>query len=173
MVNETKEGRSHMVLNDFDLAAVMKPGDTSPAKAGFERTGTKPFMAVEILAVSTGSVKRLCRHDLESIIWVLVWMCLRDENWVTDPHHQVATYKAGYALWAKPQTVPDDIAEKDAVLWKPVMTMALVWMTTWALAIATGDGASLTEGHVLDTIKKVMPCPEEYKTWDWVKFQIP
>lgn len=37
------------VLNDFDLAAIMKYGSRSPDKKGWERTGTLPFMALDLL----------------------------------------------------------------------------------------------------------------------------
>ncbi|TEB26833.1 hypothetical protein FA13DRAFT_1816653 [Coprinellus micaceus] len=145
----------HVSLNNLNLVSakiITDPGVASPDQTVFERTGTKPFMAIEHLLVED-PLKRPRRHDLESVIWALVWMCLREESWVTDPYRQVASSKAGYAFWAKPQTVPDDIAEKYAVLWEPVMKMALTWMTTWSLATATEDNASLTEQKVLGAIK--------------------
>ncbi|KAF7297561.1 Pkinase-fungal domain-containing protein [Mycena kentingensis (nom. inval.)] len=40
-------------------------------------TGTRPFMAVEILDAVPGSVKHACHHDLESFFWLLVWSMLR------------------------------------------------------------------------------------------------
>jgi hypothetical protein len=46
---------AHGVVNDFDLATIMTPGQASPTtKQGFERTGTKPFMAILLLEVKPG-----------------------------------------------------------------------------------------------------------------------
>jgi hypothetical protein len=61
------------VLDDFDLAAIMEPGEESPSKVGFERTGTMPFMAVDLLLQDTGMIKRLYAHDLELMICCMVW----------------------------------------------------------------------------------------------------
>ena len=59
------------VLNDWDLAAIMEPGATSPPKIGFRRTGVPLFMAVELLRDE--AIPRLYRHDLEAFAWVLLY----------------------------------------------------------------------------------------------------
>ncbi|KAH7891074.1 hypothetical protein F5I97DRAFT_1799223, partial [Phlebopus sp. FC_14] len=61
------------VLNDFDLASL---GD---GVTGTERTGTVPFMALDLLSDEAlrGEVKHLYEHDAESFIWVLTWISLR------------------------------------------------------------------------------------------------
>ncbi|KAF9461562.1 hypothetical protein BDZ94DRAFT_1136602, partial [Collybia nuda] len=61
------------VLADFDLAAFW---DT-PDKRGGERTGTVPYMAIDLLGeeYSNGKKERLYRHDVEAFFWVLVWVC--------------------------------------------------------------------------------------------------
>jgi serine/threonine protein kinase len=66
------------VLNDFDLAHVR--GNDQPS--GTERTGTIPFMALDLLTEDAwaGKVERLYRHDCESFAWVLLWICSRYEN---------------------------------------------------------------------------------------------
>lgn len=92
---------------------------------------------------------------------------------MNDPNHRVANSKAAYTLWANPQTGPDDMTKKEAILWKPVMRTALVWMTTWSLAVATGNSASLTETQAFDTIKKAIPWSIEDRDWDWDKFRVP
>ncbi|KAG2132078.1 hypothetical protein DEU56DRAFT_812987 [Suillus clintonianus] len=72
MVYKTSDGRWVGVLNDFDLSS------TQHIPSGQERTGTVPFMAMELLteAAIEGQVKHLYRHDAESFIWVLVFVCL-------------------------------------------------------------------------------------------------
>ncbi|KAG2134053.1 uncharacterized protein EDB93DRAFT_1173291 [Suillus bovinus] len=62
------------VLNDYDLSSIKRDGPS-----GKERTGTVPFMALDLLDVAglEGKVTHLYRHDAESLVWVLVWVCLR------------------------------------------------------------------------------------------------
>ncbi|KAG1849766.1 hypothetical protein F4604DRAFT_1593300, partial [Suillus subluteus] len=61
-----KNGKLIGVLNDYDVSSsanVVGP-------RGNERTGTVPFMALDVLRAKAqrGEVKHLCRHDLESFI---------------------------------------------------------------------------------------------------------
>ena len=71
-----KEENKYGVLNDFDLSTIMKPGDRNPNRQGLERTGTLPFMAVQLLEDEgfDGKVPRRYDHELESFAWVLVWV---------------------------------------------------------------------------------------------------
>ena len=64
------------VLNDYDLSSLKH------APTGRERTGTVPFMAMELLTTKalTGKVEHLYRHDAESFIWVLTFASLRYED---------------------------------------------------------------------------------------------
>ncbi|KAF8833735.1 hypothetical protein BDN67DRAFT_976454 [Paxillus ammoniavirescens] len=61
------------VLNDYDLASLM----SSDNPLGKERTGTMLFMAIDLLDADgrDGKVKHLYRHDMESLVWVFVWIC--------------------------------------------------------------------------------------------------
>jgi hypothetical protein len=70
------EKNKYGVLNDFDLSTIMNPGDRNPNRRGFERTGTLPFMALELLENEgfDGKVPRRYEHELESFSWVLVWV---------------------------------------------------------------------------------------------------
>jgi hypothetical protein len=63
------------VLNDYDLSSLA----SAQGPEGNERTGTVPFMALDLLTEQgqRGEVKHLYRHDLESFMWVLAWVCLR------------------------------------------------------------------------------------------------
>ncbi|KAF9218454.1 hypothetical protein BS17DRAFT_811680 [Gyrodon lividus] len=62
------------VLNDFDLASVRGDG-----RSGNARTGTIPFMAIELLREDgqSGSVEHIYRHDMESFICVFIWICFQ------------------------------------------------------------------------------------------------
>ncbi|KAJ7592599.1 hypothetical protein C8J56DRAFT_479559 [Mycena floridula] len=81
----TKKG----ILNDFDLAIVVDPDETSPtALTKHSPTGTLPFMAMELLSESgepgcKGQIAHLYRHDLESFSWVFLWIC-RDKKKVNE-----------------------------------------------------------------------------------------
>ncbi|KAG0699553.1 hypothetical protein DFH29DRAFT_1014269 [Suillus ampliporus] len=79
----TKNGVLMAVLNDYDLSSLA----ITPGPQGNERTGTVPFMALDLLSPEgqQGKVKHLYRHDLESFMWVLVWVCLRYRNGVLLP----------------------------------------------------------------------------------------
>jgi len=63
------------VLNDCDLTSVV----SSPGRLGNERTGTIPFVAIELLRPDgqAGEVEHIYRHDMESLIWVFVWLCFQ------------------------------------------------------------------------------------------------
>jgi hypothetical protein len=47
---------------------------TQRRPTGTERTGTRPFMALDLLTDEAwdGKVERLYRHDCESFVWVLL-----------------------------------------------------------------------------------------------------
>jgi hypothetical protein len=63
------------ILNDWDLAQIRNP---DLGHVG-ERTGTLPFMALDLLTREywEGKIPRLYRHDLEGLIWILPWVFLQ------------------------------------------------------------------------------------------------
>jgi len=77
MVYKNANGEWIGVLNDYDLSSTQQDGPS-----GNERTGTIPFMAIDLLKEQAlkGKVEHLYRHDAESLIWVLAWVCLRYED---------------------------------------------------------------------------------------------
>ena len=67
-----KEGdKVYAVLNNFNLAVSADVKSTLSK----QRTGTKPFMAIDLLRPDP--LVHMCRHDLESIFYVLVWITSR------------------------------------------------------------------------------------------------
>ncbi|KAG1727040.1 hypothetical protein EDB19DRAFT_1914396 [Suillus lakei] len=78
-----KDGKRMGVLNDYDLSSLAN--DQGPR--GNERTGTVPFMALDLLTAKgqRGEVKHLYCHDLESFIWCFAWICLRYKQGVPLP----------------------------------------------------------------------------------------
>ena len=73
-------GTGNGVLNDWDLSR--RRVTDGPTRSGAERTGTIPFMAIDLLSQDAldRKVPRLYRHDLEGFIWVLVWVFLQYEG---------------------------------------------------------------------------------------------
>ncbi|KAG2745711.1 hypothetical protein P692DRAFT_20740747, partial [Suillus brevipes Sb2] len=73
-----KDGKRIGVLNDYDLSSLAD----EPGPRGNERTGTVPFMALDLLTEKgqRGEVKHLYRHDLESFMWCFAWVSMCYEN---------------------------------------------------------------------------------------------
>ena len=97
MMYYEQDGKKYGVLNDFDLAAIMTVGERTPKKQGFERTGTLPFMAIDLLRYSNGQISRWFRHDLESCMWCLVWQALakKQEHWYGEELTRISDEKSG------------------------------------------------------------------------------
>ncbi|EIN07691.1 hypothetical protein PUNSTDRAFT_53086 [Punctularia strigosozonata HHB-11173 SS5] len=84
------------VLRDFDLSRIRDKNEES-APQGTERTGTVPFMALELLCDEywEGKIERLYRHDVESFAWVIIYLGFtNDETLETLP--AVDWYTADY-----------------------------------------------------------------------------
>ncbi|KAG1869228.1 hypothetical protein C8R48DRAFT_570851, partial [Suillus tomentosus] len=68
-------GRFMGVLHDFDLSSITESLSwIRGSPKGFERRGTVPFMALNLLMPGAGRVEHVYRHDAESFIWVLTWI---------------------------------------------------------------------------------------------------
>jgi hypothetical protein len=81
------------VLNDYDLAHL----DGRSRPSGTERTGTMPFMALDLLTDEAweGKITRLYRHDCESFAWVLLWICCRYEDGKEIPNPPLGQFITG------------------------------------------------------------------------------
>jgi hypothetical protein len=71
MMYRKKDEKIFGVLNDYDLAIFMS-NETPSSKT---RTGTKPFMAIDLLGKPTDLHRY--RHDLESLFYVIVYVTSR------------------------------------------------------------------------------------------------
>lgn len=76
------------ILNDFDLSTDLSEGSKIPTSN--QRTGTLPFMAVDLL--DDDPAPHMYRHDLESLVYVLIYITACYAN-----GKQIAG--APYALW--------------------------------------------------------------------------
>jgi Fungal protein kinase len=70
IIEAATEGDPKGMLIDLDLA---KELDSLPSGAASHRTGTRQFMAIEVLQGKGHTY----RHDLESFFYVFIWMCIR------------------------------------------------------------------------------------------------
>lgn len=63
------------VLNDWDMALLLDGVDDVPVSTVRHRTGTIPFMAIDLLLQPIPPT-HLYRHDLESFFYILVWAAM-------------------------------------------------------------------------------------------------
>ncbi len=94
MFRRGSDGKVCGVLNDFDHAIPVGDADS---KASRQRTGTAPYMAIDILEESPSPV-HLYRHDLESLYYVLICVvCPRNhpdvQDWFSLGGRRMAVFK--------------------------------------------------------------------------------
>lgn len=110
------EKKKKGVLGDFDLANVRD----NPRDRNGERTGTVPFMPLDLLcqAYYEGKIVRIYRHDVESFIWVLVWVSMIQncswegrKSWQTSDYNSCRGVKGEFLTISSLHVSPSD-AEK-------------------------------------------------------------
>jgi hypothetical protein len=86
-----EKGKPHGVLTDWDLATVKELGEHH----GDRRTGTIPFMAIDILCDDfwKGKIPRVYRHELEGYMWILPWVFLQWKAGKHVPHQLLSAWK--------------------------------------------------------------------------------
>ncbi|KAG8914668.1 hypothetical protein FRC03_009910 [Tulasnella sp. 419] len=95
------------VLNDYDLSTLMPLGrDAGPT--GTERTGTLPFMALELLnsTALAGNVEHRYRHDFEAFLWVLTWIAHRYQGGKEIPNAPFTSWIADHQQCRKEKKTP-------------------------------------------------------------------
>lgn len=88
------------ILNDWDLSRIRH----KPRDGNLERTGTVPFLALELLDdpnFERGHVAPLYRHDCESFKWAFLFLCCDESGstvrkWLTNNAEQCFQIKLGY-----------------------------------------------------------------------------
>ncbi|RXW24071.1 hypothetical protein EST38_g1775 [Candolleomyces aberdarensis] len=180
MVRTASDCATHFaVLNGFNLAAIMEPGQESPLKLGFERAGTKPFMALDLLSENDRSIKRMYFHDLEAMIWCMVWFWEPQPEWVSGSMRQVADNKAGASLLFKANNPPEWATDNEAEhLWTSVIRLLKVWIVSRPTTVEMVEVRQyFTDHDNLLLFHKHLPYPErqEKKDWDsrWMSRKLP
>ncbi|KAJ3741297.1 protein kinase [Lentinula detonsa] len=69
-----KDGKIYGVLNDFDLSSRVQ--DMSNGSASDQRTGTRPFMSIDLLNPNWEG-GHLYRHDIESLFYIMLCLACR------------------------------------------------------------------------------------------------
>ncbi|KAG8695849.1 hypothetical protein FRC08_007525 [Ceratobasidium sp. 394] len=101
------------VLIDLDLACDLRTQCQQPASS-LHRTGTLPFMALDMLHVD-GNYPQYHRHDLEVFVYVLVWIAGRYEagreinktllnRWCEGDWTSISNDKLGFVSLSNPYT---------------------------------------------------------------------
>ena len=143
-------------LNDFDLAAVMDPGQESTERKGSERIGTKRFMATYLLNISNETLCRLYGHDLESIIWCLAWYCKPENTWKNRSFMDIYRFKLSWAH-SNLATPLENIRKGAAALWRPTLCLVKAWTDMlWSF----GGEERATDGDNLRLVHGFFPYPE-------------
>ncbi|RXW21546.1 hypothetical protein EST38_g4308 [Candolleomyces aberdarensis] len=89
-----KDGKVKGVLNDWDIASFKNAlGQIDRLFAAHHRTGTPPFMAMDLLASSSEPPTHLYRHELESFFYILLWGALHYDVVVGIRHPTVEEVK--------------------------------------------------------------------------------
>ena len=159
MVRSSGDDATHFaVLNDFDLAALMEPGDESPSKVGFEKTGTKPFMAVDLLLRNDKNPKRLYTHDLEAMIWCMLWFLEPHPEWTHGSMEAVGRDKIATSFLLAPND-PSDWA----------IDILKAWITSRPAAVKMAEPVTecLTNHDHLLLFNAHMPYPIRPKKEEW------
>lgn len=103
---DTLEG----VLRDFDLSRLRNKNEDSVAQ-GTDRTGTVPFMALELLCRGywEGKIERVYGHDLESFAWVIIYLGFTNDetletlpavDWYTSDYNECRQKKDAFLFRA-------------------------------------------------------------------------
>ena len=159
-----EDGDPCAIITDLSQSSIMSPMAESPGRTGFQRAGARLFVAEQLANYSDGSVARRYHHDLESILWSMVW------------------YVDGVNAWGYSLDIPysrrrwaDDHRDKTeanagirpgtAALWLKIVAIAVQWGMELVLRRAS------LENTWIDLISKHLVPPEEIGT-SWATFEI-
>ncbi|KAH6904218.1 hypothetical protein BKA70DRAFT_1297406 [Coprinopsis sp. MPI-PUGE-AT-0042] len=152
------EGTPKGVLIDFDHAAIMEPGTETPSNPEVERFGTLPFISMDMGYKVDTPFLRFFRHDLESLVWTMVWYCQEQPTWLRGSYGEVCGLKLGwYHRHHELQTPPEDVREGAEELWKPILDI----MADWMQAEFTIHQFPKTDKQWVEIIDRHLKCPPE------------
>ncbi|KAM6496760.1 hypothetical protein JOM56_007233 [Amanita muscaria] len=156
--------RAFGILNDWDMAThiaqysgvasvvTMVTNDPSPEVDALKnRTGTVPFMALDLLTDDGPTPRHLYRHDLESFLWILIWAAV---------HYDIPNKRNLSAIPGK--------IDKELKIWDQG-TREEVWACKRALLRRVSGGSSRcsNDGDLTDVLDRVRPEFQKLKS-EWI-----
>lgn len=100
MFRRSEGGKVYGVLNDFDLAS-RSNSESSNGPISNQRTGTRPYMALDLLNTESTSDHKY-RHDLESLFYIIFCLACRYEkpgHLLVDPPYDDWFSGTDYSIW--------------------------------------------------------------------------
>jgi len=89
------------ILNDWDMASELTDEGEVPNSAALHRTGTLPFMAIDLLG--TSPPPHYYRHDLESFFYILIWAAIHHDLKNKTRHRMTSTMMLSWGAKATAQ----------------------------------------------------------------------
>jgi hypothetical protein len=124
---------NRLILNDWDLSVHRTP--KTQGATGTDRTATIPFMALDLLTGKyDGSAIRLCRHDLEALVWTFTWLTVDRETgpgvqlkqWLTTNARQCSRLKKEFT--EEPAGDENNPFLEASAPWSECLTLMIDWV---------------------------------------------
>ncbi|KAJ7130173.1 hypothetical protein C8R44DRAFT_978331 [Mycena epipterygia] len=161
------------LLIDLDYALVVEPdGERGPTATG-HRTGTLPFMAVEVLVDGDNLPAHQPRHDLESLLYVLIWICVHYAGPDNVERQNFDIYESYMKSWVRGDTYSDIGLMKDsgmktfwqrnilsnfAPYFEPLKPCVSAWRQLYV-------DSNLTYDAVLGVLRNTLPTLDDAEVW--------
>ncbi|KAJ7625017.1 hypothetical protein DFH06DRAFT_1008349 [Mycena polygramma] len=162
------------LLIDVDYALVLNEGKRGPPATG-HRTGTLPFMAIDILLKGEELPEHEPRHDLESLLYVLIWVCVHYAGPCDVERQNFGIYESPLSDWVsgstykaigkmKKSTMTDndlwegEVLETFAPYFEPLKPCASAWKQLYV-------EKNLTYDAVLDVLRTALDSLDDVESW--------
>ncbi|KAJ7507264.1 hypothetical protein B0H11DRAFT_2319013 [Mycena galericulata] len=161
------------LLIDLDYSLVIEPDNERGPPATGHRTGTLPFMAVEVLFYGGRLPAHQPRHDLESMLYVLIWICVHYAGPGNVERQDFDILKSELADWVRGNTYQLIGKAKDSALktfwvpcvlaefapyFEPLKPCASAWKQLYI------DG-NVTYDAVLEVLRKTLATLPDVEVW--------
>ena len=146
-------GLAHGVACNLDLGSLMVPRSVSPPRSGLERLGLKPFLPTEMLLAADGTVAPQYHHDLEAIIWSMVWWLKERPDWASFTFAFCFTARLKWTKNQEYSEPPVGLHEDRKVLWPKIRSAAQKFFQHSMI------GNIETPQEALQIVHEFLPCP--------------
>ncbi|KAF8899477.1 hypothetical protein CPB84DRAFT_1847691 [Gymnopilus junonius] len=130
--------KSFGILNDFDMAVNINDKDKSSPSGASHRTGTLPFMALDLLDVSEDR-GHAYRHDLESFFYILVWAAVhydfKNKRRHTKTPQKLQKWLDHGGAYAEKKSFFDKAIGKKSEIYKSVVTEFKDVWNAWVIPL--------------------------------------